>query len=169
MGAPHQDPHPNDGSGGLDGLSSLLPTLMMMRSSGVAGGGPGDTPWLQLLLAVLLPILLRLVLPKLQNALNQVSLYGRHEPATPVDYERHVIHSPTPTNATATNATPTHHPHAPTNAVTQVRPSGRYATRTIVYTRETGVWRWWDDKEDDDSFNAIVQKAILTYINKVRD
>ena len=73
MGGP-QDAHPNDGSSGLDSLASLLPTLMMMRSG--AGGSKEDTPWLQLLLAVLLPVLLRLILPKLQNALNQVCPEG---------------------------------------------------------------------------------------------
>ena len=26
--------------------------------------------------------------------------------------------------------------------------------------------RWWDDGDDEDAFNAVIQKAVLTYINK---
>ena len=47
------------------------------------------------------------------------------------------------------------------------RISGRHATRSVVYARGTGVWRWWDDEEEDkDAFNAIIQKAIQKAILK---
>ena len=111
--------HPgDDGSGGGLDLSSMLPLLLMNRNS-AAGGSGGEMPWVQMLLAILLPLLLRLFTPKLQSAVNAFRVGGHH------------------------------------------------ATRTISCMKETGVYRWWDDKEDEDAFNAIVQKAILTYINKV--
>ncbi len=64
-------PHPNvpPPAGGND-RASLLPTLLRLTSRG-GQAGESKHQWLQLALAVLLPILIRLVLPTLQNALNR--------------------------------------------------------------------------------------------------
>ena len=109
---------PNDdvnGIGGID-LSSLLPTMMMMNR----GTGGGDMHWLQMLLVVVLPIILRLITPRLQQSVNAFRFCKKN------------------------------------------------AIRSIACTKETGVYRWWVDEEDDDAFNGIIQKSILAYINKVR-
>lgn len=38
------------------------------------------------------------------------------------------------------------------------------ATRMISHTRDPGRW-WRQDKDDDEAFNAVIQRAILKYIN----
>ncbi|KAG1672201.1 hypothetical protein FOA52_002901 [Chlamydomonas sp. UWO 241] len=37
------------------------------------------------------------------------------------------------------------------------------ATRTISHSRDPS--RWWQDKDDDEAFNGVIQRAILRYIN----
>ena len=116
--------HPNDAGAGFD-LNALLPILMMStRSSAGGAAGAGNTNdstlWIQMLIAILLPFLIRIIQPRLQTAVQNFKL----------------------------------------------RPNK--AHRTIVHSKEVGVWRWWDDSDDEEAFNAVIQKAILTYINKVR-
>ena len=102
--------------GGFD-MSALLP-LMMMRGGGGAAAG-SDYPWLQMMLAVLIPFLLRIMQPRMSEAFDNARLFRN-----------------------------------------------RYAKRQIRYVKDT-VWRWWDDKPDaDQTVNAVIQKSILTYINK---
>jgi hypothetical protein len=109
--------HAANGGGGFD-VSALLPTMMMMTNRG-GGGTASEYPWLQMLLAVLLPFLLRIMQPKMTEAFDSV-----------------------------------------------MRLRNRYARRQINHVKDA-VWRWWDDKADaDQTVNAVIQKSILTYINK---
>ena len=104
---------PTDDTNGSPDISSLLPTMMMMMSRGADGGQM--MPWMPMLFAVLLPLILRIVTPRLQQSFNAIHLGKRH------------------------------------------------AERTISCTKEC---RWWVDEDDEDAYNAIIQKSILTFINK---
>ena len=98
----------NAHNGGID-IASILPTMMMMKS---------DVPWLQMLLALVLPLFIRLASPRMQLWFNALKL-GRHS-----------------------------------------------VTRSIVCTKETGGYCWWVDEDDEEAYNAVIQKSILAYINK---
>lgn len=37
-------------------------------------------------------------------------------------------------------------------------------SRTVQWTRDPSVW--WDDKENEEAFNGVVQRSILKYINQ---
>ena len=115
MGPP--DDGGNGNGGGLD-LSSLLPTLTLLSARSGGSTAHGDYhQWLQLLLALLLPLLLRSVLPKLQTWASGFRLHGAQ------------------------------------------------ATRIITHTRDPACWWNRDADDDDEAFNAVVQRAILKYIN----
>lgn len=104
----------HDGGGGSMDLSALLPTLTLLSARGGAAGG-GDSQWIPLMLAVLLPLLLRSMLPKVQAWAQGLKLHN-------------------------------------------------HTTRTISHTRDNSCW-WHDEENDDEAFNAIIQRAILKYIN----
>lgn len=112
--------HPgDDGSGGgasLADLSSMLPTLMMLFARGGERGGTGAGNWLQLVLVLVLPLLLRSILPKFQAWFNTLKL-GRSR-----------------------------------------------ASRVISHSRDPSCW-WCEDENDDEAFNAVIQRAILKYLN----
>ena len=111
MGSPHGDD--GGGGGGMADLSSLLPTLMLFARGQGSEAGTGQ--WLQLLMALVLPLLLRAMVPKFQLWFNSLKMRNR-------------------------------------------------PMRVITHTREPGRW-WRDDEDDEEAFNAVIQRAILKYLN----
>ena len=107
--------HPDDGGngGGMDAVSSLLPTLTLLS----ARSGTGEHQWLHLAMALLLPLLLRAVLPKLQT---WVAAFRLSVPA---------------------------------------------ATRIISHTRDSACWWARENEDDEEAFNAVIQRSILKFIN----
>ena len=77
MSGRHQN-HPTDGGVGFD-ISSLIPLFMMQSSrSNAAAGSSGSqdntTLYIQMLLAMLIPLLIRVIQPRLQGAVNGFKL-----------------------------------------------------------------------------------------------